>query len=420
MKPIITQLTTRHVLRPRMLAPLLLAPLLLIGLSGCQPNPVRPDPKSTATAPIANGLPMAVASRDLKTPSQLIQEIAQQRVVLIGENHDRYDHHQLQLRIIQAMHVDAKAHGENLLIGMEFFQRPYQSVLDDYIAKRIDEAELLRRSEYFQRWRYDYRLYRPILRYARAQGLRVIALNASRELTNAVSLQGLHELSSQQRKQLPATIDESDLEYQDRLREVFDQHAQFDTDKARERRFAHFVEVQLVWDETMAETAAKHVNKDGKNRLALLAGAGHMIFRSGIPQRLQRRIKQRPVVVLAASTDTLRSHAADYLINTQPEELPQRGLMGILMEETDGKVMVQRLSEESAAYRAGARQGDIIISINGQAIQSTSDVRIALLDKGVGDTILLGLKPVNSDLTNYETEVVLGSPIATNPHTPKP
>lgn len=409
------------------LARLIALPCLLIAtqltLTGCQPALVKPKLETgsgASTTPLAKGLPMAIASRDLKTPPQIINEIAKQRVVLIGEVHDRYDHHQLQLRIIQAMHADALKHRQTLVIGMEFFQRPFQSVLDDYIARRIDEAEMLRRSEYFQRWRYDYRLYRPILRYARAQGLRIIALNASRELTNAVSLQGLHELPSDQRSQLPKDIDESDTEYRQRLREVFDQHRQFDSDKARERRFERFAEVQLSWDETMAETAAKALLANPHTRLALLAGAGHMIFRSGIPNRLQRRIKQTPVVVLAASTETLRSHAADYLINTRPQELPPRGLMGIFMEEKDGKVVVQRLSEESAAHKAGARRGDIIKRINGKAIHSTADVRIALLDKGPGDTILLGLKPANSELKDYETEVVLGSPAADNPHGKRP
>ncbi len=392
-----------------MIRHLFVIPLLAISLSACQPTTTKSSPSLSPSIRLDNGLPMAIASKDLKTPQQVIHEIAKQNIVLIGESHDRYDHHLLQLRIIKAMHADAKAHGQSLTIGMEFFQRPFQAVLDDYINHRIDETEMLSRSEYFQRWRFDYRLYRPILRYAHEHRIRVLALNASHELTGAIREHGLQQLPASQREKLPTTIDQSNSEYRTLLKQVFDQHSQFDLAEKREQRFQRFVEVQLVWDETMAQTAAKQVIRNPNGRLVLLAGAGHMIFRNGIPDRLQRQIKQRPTVVLVASTDTLRSNAADYLINTQPEALPARGVMGIFMEEDNGKVIIQRLSEESPAHKAGARQGDIIERIDERPVTSTSDVRIALLDKGVGDTIILHLKPANSSERHYQTELILGS-----------
>ena len=46
---------------------------------------------------------------------------------------------------------------------------------------------MLKQTEYFTRWRFDYRLYRPILRFARDQGLPLVALNVPRELTERVA-----------------------------------------------------------------------------------------------------------------------------------------------------------------------------------------------------------------------------------------
>ena len=53
-----------------------------------------------------------------------------------------------------------------LAIGLEMFQRPFQPHLDDYVAGRIGIDELLARTEYFDRWRYDARLYAPIFEFA--------------------------------------------------------------------------------------------------------------------------------------------------------------------------------------------------------------------------------------------------------------
>lgn len=89
----------------------------------------------------------------------LIDRIADRRVIFIGESHDRYEDHLNQLAVIAGLH----ARGKPLAIGMEFFQQPFQGAIDAYIAGEIDEAEFLRRTQYFDRWRFDYRLYRPIL-----------------------------------------------------------------------------------------------------------------------------------------------------------------------------------------------------------------------------------------------------------------
>ncbi|MEW8211809.1 MAG: ChaN family lipoprotein, partial [Candidatus Thiodiazotropha taylori] len=99
--------------------------------------------------------------------SGLIEKVSDKRVVYVGETHDQYQHHLNQLAIIKGLH----AKHPDLAIGLEFFFQPYQNVLDQYIAGEIDEADLLRGTDYFNRWRFDYRLYRPIFSFAREHGI---------------------------------------------------------------------------------------------------------------------------------------------------------------------------------------------------------------------------------------------------------
>ena len=43
------------------------------------------------------------------------------------------------------------------------FQRPFQGVLDDFAAKRIDDAALRSRTGWEDRWGYDYGFYGPTI-----------------------------------------------------------------------------------------------------------------------------------------------------------------------------------------------------------------------------------------------------------------
>ena len=191
----------------------------------------------------------ATPALDLNALSDLdtiVDGLGEQRVVFVGEQHDRYEHHLTQLEIIRRLH---QRHAQ-LAIGMEAFQQPFQSHLDAYVAGELSEQELLRDSEYYARWRFDFRLYAPILRYAREHRLPVVALNLPEEITRQVGRGGIESLSEQDRAQIPADIDRSDSEYEQRLSEVFDNHPRHNG-----QSFDHFLEVQLLWDEGMAQRA---------------------------------------------------------------------------------------------------------------------------------------------------------------------
>jgi len=308
----------------------------------------------------------------------LVPQLVQRRIVFIGETHDNFAHHRVQLELIRALHRA----GADLAIGMEMFQQPFQSYLDDFVAGRIQEGEMLRGTEWYQRWVYDYRHYRPILQFAREQGIPLIALNVSRELTGAISEKGLEALEPPQRKQLPAEFDFSDRDYSARLRAVFDQHA-----GSSERSFERFQQVQLAWDEGMAQRAAEYLAENPQKQLVVLAGSGHLMHGSGIPNRVKRRQPVSSAIVLPGGDLKLEPGMADYVLFAKPEKLPPGALIGIYMEESEEGVRVSRLAENGAAAEAGIKPDDIILSFDGSSIKSTIDLRIGLLDKRPGEKV---------------------------------
>jgi uncharacterized iron-regulated protein len=310
----------------------------------------------------------------------ILPELAGKRVVFVGETHDRFDHHLTQLEIIRRLH----ALQPRVAIGMEAFQQPFQPVLDDYIAGNLSEQEFLRASEYYTRWRFDYRLYAPILRYAREHQLPVVALNLPAELTGKVGREGLAALTAAEQAQMPDVIDRTDIDYEQRLREVFNQHPD------NGRSFENFVDVQLLWDEGMAEQAADYLASHPDYRMVVLAGSGHLAWGSGIPRRLERRLQTSSAIVLNGwEGGELHPDLADFILLTQPRMLPPAGKFGVLLETQAGAPVVETCLPDSPCARAGLKRGDRLLAIDGERIADMADLRLAMWDKLPGDTVTL-------------------------------
>ena len=122
---------------------------------------------ATLTADTPWHPPTVVSGSDELDFEALVEKLAEERVVMIGEVHDRYDHHLNQLELLCRLH---ERHPD-LAIGLEYFQQPFQGPLDAYLDLRIDTPEMLAQTEYYDRWQFDYRLYGPILEFARRRGI---------------------------------------------------------------------------------------------------------------------------------------------------------------------------------------------------------------------------------------------------------
>jgi len=261
----------------------------------------------------------AVAQKAAITTAQLLDKLAQLNVVYLGETHDRAADHQAQLEILQTLHQKQP----RLIIAMEMFQRPYQVALDRYLKGEISEAELVEQSQYKTRWGFDWELYAPILRFAKAQQLPVIALNTPSEVTRKVARQGLESLSPAERRFIPplSAIALGPDAYRQRLQDVFEAIHQGKTNSVN---FDYFFQAQVLWDETMAERIAQVQQQNPDALVVVLVGQGHLFFGDGIPQRVARRrpmVKQATVLLNPAEEvrTELQPPIADYFWSTESD-----------------------------------------------------------------------------------------------------
>ncbi len=329
--------------------------------------------------------------------ADVVSKVASARVIYVGETHDRYADHLIQLEIIQRLY----AQNPNIAIGMEQFQQPFQHVLDRYISGELDEKELIRQSEWMERWRYDYRLYRPILSYAQEHQIPVVALNAPKEIVAQVSEKGFAGLSADDKKKIPSDIDESDREYRERLKDIYEKHAH-----KGERGFEGFFQVQLLWDETMAARAAQYLQVNPERQLVVLAGAGHLIFGSGIPQRVSRRVVGERAIIVPNGDFKFEPDVADFLVYGSDEKVPEPGRLGLHLEDTDDGVEVGDLVPDGAAKDAGVEKGDLIRSINGQPVKDVVDLKLLLLDAAPEDMVSLAIFRRNLIQKDDEIELI--------------
>jgi uncharacterized iron-regulated protein len=332
-------------------------------------------------------------------------------VVYVGETHTAYEDHLLQLEILKGM----QAQQGNLAIGVEWFQWPFQEHLDAYLAGEITEAGMLDKTGYYERWRFDYRLYRPILAYAREQGIPVIALNAPAELTSAISSADIPALSGELQEMLPDSYDFSDTDYRRRLEAFYSEHP--DSGGS----FEGFLQVQLTWDESMAQKVSEYLKADPANRMLVLAGSGHVEYRSGIPARVTRRTGVRGKTVLMPKFPVSDERVADYLLLAEPVVLPEAGVFGAFLDTAGEGVVISDFTESSTGRQAGMQPQDRILAIDGIAIGNYADLKLAMLDKHPGDGITVELeRPAESgEGERISLQVELGSrEMPKNPHGP--
>ncbi|MGN6110601.1 MAG: ChaN family lipoprotein, partial [Kofleriaceae bacterium] len=264
--------------------------------------------------------------------------LAAARAVCVGEEHPNPHHHWFQLRVVEQLAKLLPA-PPRLALGLEMIQRPFQGVVDDYVAHRIDAATLRSRVGWEERWGYDWRLYGPTIDAVSAAGGEVIALNAPRELTKKISRQGLDALTPEERAQVPELVldDAKHRAWFDALMNEMGGHAAHGTHAPSTPHTApeagapaappmpsadRIYTVQVVWDETMAELGAKWLAAHPDGHLVILAGNGHC-HDSAIVGRLARRgvsdaISVRPVIDRdGAVAEVLARPMNDYVVVLQ-------------------------------------------------------------------------------------------------------
>jgi uncharacterized iron-regulated protein len=323
---------------------------------------------------------------------QLLNDLDTTRVIFIGESHDQMEHHQIQVRMIQ----EFAAKGKDVVIGMEMFERTQQATLDRWSQGLLSEDEFLNEVQWNVTWGMDYDLYKDILEAAKNHHLKVLGLNAPRDLVTKVAEHGMQGLAPEDRKRLPE-IDLTDRAYRAYITTFFQSHG-----KGLAKDFENFYEAQCLWDESMAQSLSQFLESpQGEGKTVLVfAGSGHIVFGFGIPNRLYRRTSiPYQTIVLKTWSEKVNEDLtftgsslpiANFLWITKPnppeKKKPRIGVVLKAKEDLKGLV-IEAVLPGSPAEKAGLLPEDQFIAVEGKEVSGVKDIHHALEQKGWGNDI---------------------------------
>lgn len=331
--------------------------------------------------------PVVMEVAKTKGFAEIVDGLMARRVIYVGESHTRYADHKLQLRIIREMHQ----RDPQLAIGMEMFPHAAQAALDQFIAGEISEKQFLKDSHYFEVWSFDYRLYREILLFARSRKIPVVGLNIDKKYVSKVYKEGgVSALGPEELMELPVDRDLDVPGYRERIYSVFSAHP----GQTSLEQFNGFFQAQAIWDETMAENIVNFLNDHEQQRMVVIAGRGHVVKDNAIPPRVKRRLDVAQAIILNSDGGELSPPEVDYVVFSPEVTLPQKALMGIVMnvDKESKQVMVEKVAPNTPAEKGGVHKDDVLLALDDEPVQSVFDVKIVMLDKKVGDSVTLKIQ----------------------------
>lgn len=324
-----------------------------------------------------------VDSGETLSTAGLMPQLAETSVVLLGEQHNRMDHHRWQLHTLTALH----AHRPTMVIGLEMLPREAQPALDAWVDGKLSEAEFLEQSSWRQAWGFDPELYLPILHFARMQRIPLQALNVTPALRGRLATEGWEAVPEQERFGItpPAPAPPA---YRASLEAVYAQHANRDGDPADLERF---IAAQLIWDRAMATALMEATGTD--TLVVGLMGQGHLANGDGVPHQLDALGLQdhRSLLPWTPGTDcqppAMQADAFYVLGDEAAFQLPDTPRLGVLIGEHENGVLIQRMASDSVAESAGLAERDVIITAAGVPMANPADLT-AVVSRQAPGTLL--------------------------------
>jgi uncharacterized iron-regulated protein len=256
-------------------------------------------------------------SGELVSLDEVVAAMADKEVVFIGESHNDLTGHLIEAELLsRAFTAHGPAYSEagaarKVTLSLEMFERDVQYVVDEYLQDLITEDQFQKSSRPWTEYETDYR---PLIEFAKQEGLAVIAANAPRRYANRVTRHGreaLLELSSQALTTLPplpyglpsAPYQEqwrmAMVEAMEDMRErcpmppAMLHAAQSDSARPAMPMASHAtasnpLHAQALWDAAMAYSISEHLMKQPDALVLHMVGSFHVERGTGTPEHLAR------------------------------------------------------------------------------------------------------------------------------------
>lgn len=364
-------------------------------------DPARRD----RTAPLVLDAATDTATGQALSPDELAAKLDGVRVLFVGESHTSIEFHNVQLAVVQAL----ARRGRPVLLGLEMYPYTEQAALDLWNSGTVDEAAFVAQSRWYRMWGYHWNYYRDIFLAARAAKISLHAVNTPREVVSAVRKKGFKDLTPEEAAHIPERIDVDDAEHMKLFRAFFEGGDGLHSTMSEEMWTAMF-RAQCTWDATMGYNAVQALKQDGRPDaiMVVLIGSGHVAYGKGAERQARLWFDGKmaslipvPVVDEKGTAPVVRASYADYLWGVAHEKHALYPSLGLSTpERKDGEpAKVISVPKDSVAGRAGFEVGDVLLSMDGVAIDKKETMATLMSGKRWGDTATFRVRRGDAELT---------------------
>ncbi len=239
---------------------------------------------------------------------RLFEQLRGRDVVFAGEQHDNLVFQGFELELLRALDTGKG----DLVLSLEMFERDVQPKLDAYLAGEIDEAAFLKASRPWGNYR---RSYRPLVEYAKAHGIPVIAANVPRRLAREVATDGIETVGLFSEEDVGYAAEENlaaSPGYRKRFAKVMK--------NLSGERLDHMYEAQCLKDDTMAESIHRFLEAHPeRKRVYHVNGSFHSAFHYGTVHALAARRGDASIAVVTCVSVDNPATVDPLLVDRQDE-----------------------------------------------------------------------------------------------------
>ncbi|MDQ8003204.1 MAG: ChaN family lipoprotein [Pedobacter sp.] len=245
----------------------------------------------------------------------IVADMANADVLFFGEEHNDSIGHYLEVSLFKKL---ATAYNNKVGLTLEMFHTDVQPVINEYLAGIITEKNFTKEA---RAWN-NYKDYKPMIEFAKTEGIAVIGGNAAARYSNSVTKNGLEVLAKlpTTSKQFlpPNTIDTLTGRYYDKFIGLLGGHSMGDM---------KVYQTQNFWDATMAWSIAKFAKENKGKKIFQVNGRFHSDEKLGTYAQLKKiapKLKTLNIAAFAAedfANPDWEKHKdlGDYVILTDPK-----------------------------------------------------------------------------------------------------